>query len=352
MATGSTTVSPGSERPAWLPDFCSLPVLGAVMAAALLLVVVILLASGEDPRDPSAWMRFAGIAFLASLIALSAALLLCRLRPLLLRFRALAGVPLALAAVALLAFAETLAAAWAARELLPELGLGGRPVLPLALRAAVLALLGAAVALRYFFVLERWQAGVEAQARAEMEALQARIQPHFLFNTMNSIASLIAIDAERAERAVEDFSDLMRAALGRRATHPLGEELELVRRYLAIEQLRLGDRLRVRMEVAGAPLDTEIPALLIQPLVENAVLHGIQNRAEGGVITISARREGDRLRILVGNPLPPEAAGVSGFGIAHENVRRRLELRYGRRAALRVREEDGYYACELSVPLS
>ncbi|GIX32518.1 MAG: histidine kinase [Lysobacterales bacterium] len=322
------------------------------MASALALVLVILLASGEDPRDVSAWIRFAGIAFLASLIALSAALLLCRMRPLFLRLPAAAGVPLALLTVASLAFAETLAAAWAARELIPELGLNGRPVIPLALRAALLALLGAAVALRYFFVLERWRAGVESQARAEMEALQARIHPHFLFNTMNSIASLIAIDPERAERAVEDFSDLMRAALGRRASHSLGEELELVRRYLAIEQIRLGERLIVRMSVEEAPLELEIPALLIQPLVENAVLHGIQNRAEGGVVTIEARREGERLRILVSNPLPAKGNLVAGFGMAHENVRRRLELRYGRRASLRAREEAGYYACELSVPLT
>lgn len=201
-------------------------------------------------------------------------------------------------------------------------------------------------------MLERWRAGVESQARAEMEALQARIHPHFLFNTMNSIASLIAIDPERAERAVEDFSDLMRAALGRRASHSLGEELELVRRYLAIEQIRLGERLIVRMSVEEAPLELEIPALLIQPLVENAVLHGIQNRAEGGVVTIEARREGERLRILVSNPLPAKGNLVAGFGMAHENVRRRLELRYGRRASLRAREEAGYYACELSVPLT
>lgn len=352
MATGSTTASPGSERPAWLADFCSLPVLGAVMASALALVLVILLASGEDPRDVSAWIRFAGIAFLASLIALSAALLLCRLRPLWLRLPAAAGVPLALAAVAMLAFAETLAAAWAARELIPELGLSGRAVIPLALRAALLALLGAAVALRYFFVLERWRAGVETQARAEMEALQARIHPHFLFNTMNSIASLIAIDPERAERAVEDFSDLMRAALGRKASHSLGEELALVRRYLAIEQLRLGDRLLVRMDSEGAPADVEIPALLIQPLVENAVLHGIQQRAEGGTVEIVVAPEGELLRVLVRNPRPRAAGAGSGFGMALDNVRRRLELRYGRRASLVTREEGDYYACELRLPRS
>ncbi len=352
MATGSTPASPASERGAWLADFCSLPVLGAVMAAALLLVAVILLVSGESPLAPQAWIRFAAIAFLASLIALSAAMLLCRLRPLLRPLPAPLGVAIALAAVGLLALLETLAAVWAARELLPELGLGGQAVLPIALRTALLALLGAAVALRYFFVLERWRFGVEAQAQAEMEALQARIHPHFLFNTMNSIASLIAIDPQRAERAVEDFSDLMRAALGRRATHSLGEELELVRRYLAIEQLRLGDRLAVRIEAREAPLALEIPSLLIQPLVENAVLHGIQNRLEGGTVEIAVSCEEQTLSIVIRNPLPHAAADSPGLGIAHDNVRRRLLLRYGRRASLATREERDYYACELRLPLS
>ncbi|MDW8478729.1 MAG: sensor histidine kinase [Xanthomonadales bacterium] len=322
------------------------------MATALALVAVIAVVTGEDPRQAPSWIRIAGIAFLAALIALASALLLCRLRSWLLRPPAPVGIAAALLTAGLAGFALTLLAATVARELVPELALAEGAPLPLALRAALLALLGAAVALRYFYVLERWRAGVEAQARAEMDALQARIHPHFLFNTLNSIASLIAIDPERAERAVEDFADLMRATLGRRGSHSLGEELALIERYLAIEKLRLGERLAVELELGEAPLALEVPVLLLQPLVENAVLHGIQRLPAGGTVAIRARREPGALVLEVRNPIPEgEPEGDGGMRFALDNIRRRLALRHGRAAALATRREAGYYACELRLPL-
>jgi two-component system sensor histidine kinase AlgZ len=144
--------------------------------------------------------------------------------------------------------------------------------------AAICALIAAAL-LRYLFVLERWRERVRAAAKAQVDALQARIRPHFLFNSMNTIASLVRTRPADAERTVEDLSELFRAALGADDGHgTLGDELDLVGRYLDIERLRLGDRLRVEIDVDGAPRTFRLPRLLLQPLVENAIYHGIQPR--------------------------------------------------------------------------
>ena len=139
-------------------------------------------------------------------------------------------------------------------------------------------------------MLEQWQERVEAASKAQVDALQARIRPHFLFNSMNTIASLIRTRPAEAERTVEDLSDLFRAALGSAETPgTLGEELDLMDHYLRIEKLRLGDRLRVEIEADELPRDLPLPRLLLQPLVENAIYHGVQPLADGGTIRIAGR---------------------------------------------------------------
>src|SRR5690349_23049256 len=173
----------------------------------------------------------------------------------------------------------------------------------------IAALLGAAM-LRYFYVLAQWQARLAAVAHAQVEALQARIRPHFLFNSMNTVAALIQVDPAAAERTVEDLSELFRAALGQHSTRDgtLGEELSLVDRYLDIEQLRLGERLRVRRELHDLPDAFPLPRLLLQPLVENAVRHGIQPLREGGEVILRGRCEGGDILIEIDNPLAGEPA--------------------------------------------
>jgi two-component system sensor histidine kinase AlgZ len=220
--------------------------------------------------------------------------------------------------------------------------------------AALCALLGAAL-LRYFFVLQQWRARVRAEAKARFDALQARIRPHFLFNSMNSIASLVRIDPVRAERAVEDLSDLFRAALGAgEGESTLRGEVELVERFLAIEALRLGDRLRVdwRRE-EPLPWGLPMPRLVLQPLVENAVVHGVARLAEGGTIAIGLRMDGDLLRISVGNPHPPTDSAPlhePGNGHAQQSTLQRLRYRFGLRANLTTRVDASNYVCELHLP--
>ena len=156
--------------------------------------------------------------------------------------------------------------------------------------------------LALLYVRHQWQRNVEAEARSRLRALQARIHPHFLFNTLNTIAGLIPGQPDQAEQAVLDLADLLRSALAHQERITLGEELELTRRFIAIERLRLGERLQVAWHLAdGLPLAAPLPALLLQPLVENAIRHGIQPLPEGGRLTIRIERRSSALRFSIAN---------------------------------------------------
>jgi two-component system sensor histidine kinase AlgZ len=180
--------------------------------------------------------------------------------------------------------------------------------------------------------------------------LQARIRPHFLFNSMNTVAALVRVDPAAAERTVEDLTELFRAALGEdQRTSTLGEELALADRYLAIEQLRLGDRLRVERDLDELPLSLEVPPLLLQPLVENAVYHGIQPLRGGGVVRIGGRRANGAIEIEIDNPVP-EDAPVQRNGHAQDNVRRRIAYHFGGRAGLETVVAEGRYRAIVRLP--
>ncbi len=186
-----------------------------------------------------------------------------------------------------------------------------------------------------------------------MAALQARIRPHFLFNSLNSIAGLIPEDPDAAERAVEDLAGLFRASLrDPSAEIELGAELDLCRQYLAIESHRLGDRLTVDWQLEDLPLRETVPPLLLQPLVENAVYHGIQLRPEGGAVTIRLRCEGDDVIATVTNPLAPTGAvAVQGNQMALQNIRERLRAWAGDRARLDTERRADCFVATLRLPL-
>jgi two-component system sensor histidine kinase AlgZ len=207
----------------------------------------------------------------------------------------------------------------------------------------------AGIALRYFYLDQELRLRQRAELEARIEALQARIRPHFLFNGMNSIASLIAVDPPAAEKAVEDLAALFRASLAQGATEvTLAEEVALCRSYLGIEQLRLGERLCVEWRLDGLPSELPIPSLSLQPLLENAVYHGIQALPDGGTVTVCGALEGDEVRIAVGNPLPPAAGnGHRGSGVALENIGHRLRALYGDDAAVVTSVAEGQFRAEL-----
>jgi two-component system sensor histidine kinase AlgZ len=345
------TATTREERPHWLPDFCSLPVLFAVMVVAELLVLVAEIAPSDETRP--LLPRLATVSVFAQWLALVCAVCLCKLRPQLERLSPWLGV---LAAYALM-LAITVIGSALVFEIDHQLGLN--LTLPTQFQgrfvwrsAALCALLGAAL-LRYFYVLEQWRARVRAEAKARFEALQARIRPHFLFNSMNTIASLIRSRPAEAERAVEDLSDLFRAALGRDAAlSTLGAELDLMRQYLDIEKLRLGERLRVDMAVDDLPADLPIPALLLQPLVENAIYHGIQQMPEGGTVSVRGRREAGAVVLEIRNPQPPPAARAAPrHGMALDNTRARIEYHFRSRGTLAIDNGTDEFVCVLTLPL-
>jgi two-component system sensor histidine kinase AlgZ len=334
-----------------IPDFCRLQRLFAVLVVAEVVVLVLALAPREE--GPWGWPRFLAASLFAQWLALTSAVLLCQARKPLARLSPW----LALGLAWLLPVLVAGGGAALVHELDASLGYGLS--LPLSQRiefasgcAAIAALIGA-VALRYFYVQEQWQAQVQAQAAAEVRALQARIHPHFLFNSMNTIASLVRSDPETAERAVEDLSDLFRAALGAgKGESTLGEEITLTERYLSIEALRLGDRLQVSWQLpADLPRSLAMPHLILQPLVENAVNHGIARLTAGGRVEICARVERGRLLLRITNPCPRELDDQPGNQHAQGSIAQRLAHRFEGRARMTSSRSEGYYAVELELPL-
>ena len=224
------------------------------------------------------------------------------------------------------------------------------------LRFTLLALILSALILRYFYLADSWRIQVQAHAQAKADALQARIRPHFLFNSMNLIASLLPNDPVRAEQVVMDLSDLFRAALNMGDTmhvSTLKEEYLLAKRYLAIEVLRLGARLQVEWKIAThVPWEMQLPTLVLQPLVENAIQHGVALLTEGGSVSIDFIYASASMHITITNPIPqtPQLQRPTGAGHAQSNIRQRLLFFFGSKAQLQVESNSSSYCCHLVMP--
>jgi len=216
------------------------------------------------------------------------------------------------------------------------------------------------VALQY--VLLAAEASREAQLRekearilaeqAELRALKAQLNPHFLFNSLNSISALTTADPAGARQMCVLLGEFLRRTLGLgdRGTVPLGEELALARCFLEVEKVRFGARLRLEERIAEDAVGCLVPPLLLQPLLENAVSHGIAQLPEGGLIGLEASREGEYLSIVIENSFDPEARSPRGGGLGLANVRRRLEALHGDRAGLAIRSVGDRYRVEVSLP--
>jgi two-component system, LytTR family, sensor histidine kinase AlgZ len=328
----------------FLPDFCDVRSLFVLVMVAELLVFVLVLA-GPVNNDP--WQALSLTSLFVQWIALASAGLLCLLRPLLARFD---NVPAALLSY-LLILAVTAAVSGFGHWLL-EPSAPGHYRQELMLRSLGVAAIVAAVALRYLYVQHEWKRRLESEASARIEALQARIRPHFLFNSLNTIASMIPQAPADAEAAVEDLADLFRASLSRgERMHRLHEELALAKGYLQLERLRLSERLQVEWDVEALPEDALLPPLSLQPLLENAVYYGIEPRLEGGLIRIRGEREGDMLTVTLCNPSPPQGGTLrQGMGMAQENIRERLLLALGRKSELTVSAGADEYRVTLTLP--
>ena len=197
----------------------------------------------------------------------------------------------------------------------------------------------------------RWQLQAPGNVQAQLAELQARIRPHFLFNALNSAIALVRTDPARAEAVLENLGDLFRQMLQDvRHASTLGDELELAKRYLEIEEVRFGDRLRVRWETDPAASLASMPTLILQPLLENAIRHGVEPSPNGADVLIRTAMRGNMVRVLVSNTFPG-GVGKRGNGMALENVRRRLHLLHDMELHFSAKVVDGRFVVRMDVPM-
>jgi two-component system sensor histidine kinase AlgZ len=344
----------GRSNSFYVPDFCaSRATLGIVLIVELTALV---LALARDSARVDLWTDLARTSLFLLWIGLAGAALLCGLRTRLARLSVAAGSAAVLALIGLVVSAVSVSVylIGRTRTVLEWSGASLFPPEPgsFVVRNLWIALLVTGMALRYFYVAHQWRRSVELRASARVHALQARIRPHFLFNSMNTIAALTRSNPARAESAVQDLADLFRASLSdKRDTITLAEELEVARTYQRIEQLRLGSRLQVAWHTDALPANALVPGLVLQPLLENAIYHGIEPRAEGGTVSITGEVAGGLVTIVVRNPLDPQPGERDGNRLALANIRERLALMYGERALLKAGHFDAEYIVTLRFPL-
>lgn len=207
-------------------------------------------------------------------------------------------------------------------------------------------------ALIFFYFHWRQLALSPALSDARLMALQARIRPHFLYNSLNTVLGLIRQDPKRAESILENLADLFRALMAEaRILVPLERELELAKAYVEVESIRLGERLKVIWHCDGAPLLAEVPQLILQPLIENAVIHGIEPNPEGGEIHINIFVKGGRMLLVVRNPLLTSSPRRPGNRMALANIRERLDLHFDAEARMTHYTTGGDFVVQIEIPL-
>lgn len=334
----------------FLPDLCTPAMVFGIVLVAELVAIIMSLARYQTING--FWTDLGKSSLFLLWIGLGTALVLCQARPRLARMSVSSATIISLALILATTALVSEATYWAGR-LSGTGSLFATSHAEFLLRNLVASLIVGAMLLRYLYVSSQWKRNVEMEARSRIEALQARIRPHFLFNSMNTIAALTRSSPQTAERAVEDLADLFRASLRENRTQiPLREELEVARLYQRIEELRLGERLTINWDVEKLPMNLMVPSLIIQPLLENAIYHGIEPRADGGTVSIRGDVQGRRVHLSISNPLPPEVPPERRRGnrMALTNISERLELAFHGRATLDVRKSEGEYLVTLVFP--
>jgi len=319
-----------------LPDFRNLGVIARVLVGVNLFAMAAVLYASADWAQ--ALDRFVQATALLEPLLLASLVALYALSPLLARLPYLGGCAAVLALTLLLAAGTHLL--WAR---------GATPPVPGVSRSLLFTALAVVLLIGYFRL--RSKAFSPALSEARLQALQARIRPHFLFNSLNAVLALIRRDPKRAERALEDLADLFRTLMsdGRQFVR-LADEISLLERYASIEQLRLGERLRIVWELDAAPSDALLPPLVLQPLLENAVYHGVEPGTSAGEVVVHVERRGDRVLARIENPYHPEHQHRAGNRMALANIRERLQLFFDAEARLETSEHDGRFRVEIEIP--
>jgi two-component system sensor histidine kinase AlgZ len=335
----------------FLPDLCNVrAILVLIMVSEGLVTALILTESGLVGFQ---WERFAAISYFVQWVALLSVALLCQSR----KFMARLALPWAVCWAMLLLVSVCFAVSCVAEYLMP-FPLSGNQVNWLwIVRNMLISAIFGGMALRYFYVQSQWRLKSQAELHSRLQALQARIRPHFFFNSLNTVASLITIDPDKAENMLVDLSSLFRVVLkDQDAQVDLAAEIELGRRYLNIEQQRLGDRLRLEWQLPDDIPNIQVPQLLLQPLLENSIYHGIQPLIDGGKITISLSmiaNNGEKYQrwlLAIENDKSESRVKSKGHQISLPNIKMRLEAIFADKAALNVRETANQYRVIIELP--
>jgi two-component system sensor histidine kinase AlgZ len=319
-----------------LPNLCDYQAQLVLFLASQLLVMVFMLFQFGMFFD---WEYFGLVTLYVQWQSICSAVVLCKMRNYLSQMSKHHAVIMAYTILLMIALILAVAVAW----YLSQLNYG-RFSFNFVFRNVSLSAIVIGVALRYLYVHQKMINREKSALLANLSALQARIKPHFLFNTMNSIASLISIAPDKAEKMVEDLSELLRASLRKDMLETsIAEEWFLCERYLEIEQLRLGDRLTWHCDLSGINQDQKVPHLSLQPIIENAIYHGIQPCPDAGYVKITGIADGEWVVITVENSQDKTYQGTrenKGNNMAINNIRHRIQQLYGDDASLALEDLD------------
>lgn len=335
----------------FLPDFCSVRILFVVVLLGELLAIVLTLALSSRTQD-----RLADLALYSLFIqwiVLSCTAALCLTGKHLNRLPDPWAASLSYLLTLVISLIITELAWWIFHVRPSPAGstLAGHD--GFLLRCMGISAVVSALSLRYFYIQHQWRKNIESEANARVQALQSRIRPHFLFNCMNTIASLTRKDPALAEEATEDLADLFRVSLqDANRVSTLSKEISLCKRYLRIESHRFGDRLKTVWETDNLPEDVQLPTLTLQPILENAICHGIEPLPKGGVIHIRGQKTSKEITITIDNPLPPgeNPDQHDGNQMAQDNIRQRLSAYYGNKGRLITYSDNQRYLTKIVVP--
>ncbi|MCW8963876.1 MAG: histidine kinase [Gammaproteobacteria bacterium] len=316
-----------------------------------LLAMVMLLMPGQ--RMIVSWASLGMLAMFLQWLGLLSLTVLCVLSPLLRRMGILSGSILTFASIQLVTLVVSEAAYQLTQYYATLAYMAPQQHSLFLMRNLAISVIISGIALRYMYLQRQLQVRIEAENQAKIQALQARIRPHFLFNSMNTIAALTHVDAYAAEKAILDLSEIYRATLNADdAMTTLAEEVALTRHYLEVEKLRLRERLSVDWQIDEDALQARLPSLVIQPLVENAVYHGIEPRPDGGTVNIQICHN-DKLHITITNPLPSRGDDTvrRGNQMAIRNICERLRIAFGKQAALKSSQDESEYHVAIEIPV-
>lgn len=340
-----------------LPHLCSGPAVFGLVIAGELIALALVLMNSTLTHFP--WVQLGYVSMTVQWIVLLSALALCQLSRVLSSLSAVLGGGLAYLLVLLIGLVVLMLAQWVIDGYIDLLSL---------IKNMILTAIFSGIFLRFLYLQQQLRHQQHAELQSRIQALHARIRPHFLFNSMNAVASLIPVNPELAEKVVEDLSQLFRVSLQEASLVSLDEEISLCRSYVDIEHIRLGERLQVQWNCDHGLTNIEVPSLILQPLIENAIYHGIQRLPDGGVIQIVTGIKHHQLELKVMNPLPVLVdnqtddlsnllEGKKSNRMALRNIEHRLQAHYGQEATIDVQfkpadnTQSPYYEVTLCLPI-